>query len=80
MSMAAYDAFLASRTLTDEQRAAMVAALTPAHQGLLSVRRFRGRCFIAHPDDFPWIGWCLVHDIQDDPGHAFDHGRVGTLD
>lgn len=25
-------------------------------------------------------GWCLLHNLADDPGHAYSTGRVGTLD
>lgn len=36
-------------------------------------------CKLERVNDGPLL-WCTTHDEPDDAGHAFDNGRVGTLD
>lgn len=48
----------------------------------MAERLSEGLCTIVpHPDSArPYASWCLLHNREEDAGHAFDTGRLSTLD
>jgi len=39
----------------------------------LAGRIAQGKCALV-------AGWCVVHDTEDNPGHAYERGNLSTLD
>lgn len=75
-----YDAFLTRGSLTLDDYFDMGASLTKEEFETYLARLKTDVCFITSVPAFPWVKWCLVHDVEDDAGHAFDNKRVSTLD